>query len=384
MLDQIQDQNLKNAITHIFETYHNGGYECYLVGGAVRDILMGIIPHDYDFATNAPFEFTKSSFERTIDTGIKHGTISVLLNDFLFEITRYRTEINHDGRHCEIIFTNSIKEDLARRDFTINAMAMDRFGNVIDPFGGQQHIETKTLSFVGDANVRIKEDYLRILRWYRFLARFNFTPIRYDHLAIIAHANGLRHISVERIWSELTKILSSDHAIDILSKIELDGVNRYCKMTKSNLSLSPYHLDHNNQMCSLTDDPITRLVAFYGISSAAILKDLKASQNEISKASWLCSSFYYSNLKPTHHIAIYGISNDWAAELAALMQFDYFEISMIRSWIAPKFPVNGFDLIKLGIKPGPDYTTIINLLKTHWAENNYRTSKEELLTMVNV
>lgn len=162
-------------IQKIFNILINSGHQCYIVGGAVRDIVMGIEPHDY-FTTDAlPIEIMdifQSKGYKIVPTGIEHGTVTVIIDDIPFEITTYRKDKFCDGRHCEVEFTLSLEEDIKRRDFTINALAMNKDNEIIDFVNGLEDIKNKTIRTVGDSEIRFTEDYLRILRAIRFSTKF--------------------------------------------------------------------------------------------------------------------------------------------------------------------------------------------------------------------
>ena len=161
----------------ILETLNGKGYEAYIVGGCVRDMIMGRKPGDWDITTSARPEETKKCFKRTFDTGIKHGTITVLLDGGSYEVTTYRIEGEYtDCRHPdEVVFTRDIHEDLLRRDFTMNAIAYHPREGFIDPFGGRDDIEKKTIRGVGFPDERFREDALRMLRAVRFAAQLGFS-----------------------------------------------------------------------------------------------------------------------------------------------------------------------------------------------------------------
>ena len=205
--------NIPNNVVKILNVLNQNGYEGYIVGGAVRDYLSGKEPHDYDIATNALPSETKALFEKTIDTGIKHGTVVALFNGEGYEITTYRVDGNYsDGRHPDSVsFVDDITKDLARRDFTINAMAMDIQGNIIDPFNGQEDLKYGIIRAVGTAEERFREDALRMLRAIRFAAQFNFTIDDITSKAIKDNANLLSNVSKERIISEYSKILDCEN-----------------------------------------------------------------------------------------------------------------------------------------------------------------------------
>ena len=187
--------------------------DAYVVGGCVRDSIMGIIPKDFDITTSALPSEIKSTFRRTIDTGIKHGTVTVVLNRTAYEVTTFRIDGKYqDGRRPESVsFATDIKEDLSRRDFTINAIAYNPNTGLIDPFGGVADINKKNIRCVGEPHQRFSEDALRMMRAIRFCAQLDFDIDPDTYAAISTMAGRLHLISMERIRDELTKILTSQN-----------------------------------------------------------------------------------------------------------------------------------------------------------------------------
>ena len=204
---------LPDKVRRIIRTLQENGHEAYAVGGCVRDSLLGRIPEDWDITTSAdPYE-TRELFPRTIDTGIKHGTVTIMMGKEGFEVTTYRIDGEYeDGRHPkQVSFTKSLKEDLARRDFTINAMAYNDADGLVDIFGGAEDLERKVIRCVGDPGCRFDEDALRILRAFRFAAQLNFQIDEATLTAAAERAANLKLISAERIHTELNKLLLSAH-----------------------------------------------------------------------------------------------------------------------------------------------------------------------------
>lgn len=188
------------------------GYEAYAVGGCVRDSLLGREPGDWDITTSASPDETKKLFARTVDTGIEHGTVTVLLGKEGFEVTTYRIDGKYeDSRHpTEVIFTRNLREDLLRRDFTINAMAYNDTEGIVDIFGGMDDLKRKIIRCVGNARERFGEDALRIMRGVRFAAQLGFSLEKETKEAMTELAPTLEKISAERIQTELVKLLVSD------------------------------------------------------------------------------------------------------------------------------------------------------------------------------
>ena len=204
---------MDEGAAELLDTLHRAGYAAYVVGGCVRDSLLGLTPHDWDLCTSALPQQGMELFgeERCIPTGLQHGTVTVKQGGGLYEITTFRTEGTYtDGRHPdEVHFVPDVREDLARRDFTINAMAYNANEGLIDPFGGQADLQSGILRAVGVPHQRFTEDALRILRLYRFAARFGFSidpPTAQAAQELCAH---LDCVSVERIEEELAKLLSA-------------------------------------------------------------------------------------------------------------------------------------------------------------------------------
>lgn len=204
---------LPEKIRSIIFILNHGGYSAHVVGGCLRDMLMGKPPHDWDITTSARPEQVKRLFDITLDTGLKHGTVTVNYMGQLCEITTWRTDINYsDHRHPEQVkFTDSLKSDLARRDFTINAMAFHPDEGIIDPFGGMEDIGKRLIRPVGDPVIRFSEDALRMLRAIRFSAQLGFDIESRTYDAIKKLHDDIAYISFERIRAELDKIMSSDH-----------------------------------------------------------------------------------------------------------------------------------------------------------------------------
>ncbi|MBR1757628.1 MAG: CCA tRNA nucleotidyltransferase [Lachnospiraceae bacterium] len=203
--------NIPQNASFIIDTLNNAGYEAYVVGGCVRDAILGRVPQDWDITTSALPEQVKALFRRTIDTGIQHGTVTVMLGKEGYEVTTYRIDGEyHDGRHPDqVTFTRSLSEDLLRRDFTINAMAYHPQEGLVDLFGGQPDLKAKIIRAVGVPKDRFSEDALRMLRAVRFAGQLGFAIENETKEAIKALAPTLTKISEERIREEFTKLLLS-------------------------------------------------------------------------------------------------------------------------------------------------------------------------------
>lgn len=214
---------LPEKVNTIIKTLQAHGYEAYAVGGCVRDSILGRIPDDWDITTSATPQETKALFHRTFDTGIEHGTITVLIEKDAFEVTTYRVDGEYeDSRHPkEVTFTRCLKEDLLRRDFTINAMAYNDTEGLVDIFGGIEDLEKKVIRCVGNARERFGEDALRIMRAVRFAAQLGFEIEEDTKAGIIELAPTLANISAERIQVELIKMMVSPNPTLLRKAYEL-------------------------------------------------------------------------------------------------------------------------------------------------------------------
>lgn len=218
---------LPEHVKKIIETLETAGYEAFAVGGCVRDSILGRVPDDWDITTSAKPQQVKALFRRTVDTGIQHGTVTVLMEKEGYEVTTYRIDGEYaDSRHPKnVSFTDNLTEDLKRRDFTINAMAYNESCGLVDAFEGMQDLEKGIIRCVGKAAERFEEDALRILRAVRFAAQLGFTIEEKTAEAAVLLAEKLHHISAERIQTELIKLLISPHPELLRNAYEL-GLTR--------------------------------------------------------------------------------------------------------------------------------------------------------------
>lgn len=239
--------NIPKSVRMIIGLLEQHGYEAFAVGGCVRDTILGRKPQDWDITTSALPRQVKEIFHRTIDTGIQHGTVTVMLKGVGYEVTTYRIDGKYnDSRHPDSVeFTADLIDDLKRRDFTINAMAYNPVVGLVDAFDGMGDIERKRIQCVGDAGERFKEDALRILRAVRFSAQLGFDIEEQTMTAIRTMASTLENISAERIHVELEKIIMSDHPNKLITaynlgitKVILPEFDRMMECPQN----TPYHM----------------------------------------------------------------------------------------------------------------------------------------------
>ena len=269
---------IPEKIKFVLRTLTQNGYEAYIVGGCVRDSLLGIIPSDYDVTTSAKPQEIIGLFDKTVPTGIKHGTVTVIIENEPIEVTTFRTEGEYkDSRHPRNVkFVTDLREDLSRRDFTVNAMAYNETAGLVDLFGGLGDLENKILRAVGDSDKRLSEDALRILRLFRFASQLEFTPEEKTLNSALKLQKGLKNISKERIFSEIVKTVKGKNPKAILPLINSGGLE-FLGITET-------------PEFTTLDDPDLRLFVFLNTSSEnsiEVLKTLKAPNRQIDFANKL-------------------------------------------------------------------------------------------------
>ena len=278
--------------SHVEQCLHTlweAGFQAYPVGGCVRDALLGRHPGDWDVTTSALPEQVTSLFERTVPTGIDHGTVTVVFEDGVIEVTTFRREGGYtDSRHPDSVsFDVGLEEDLARRDFTVNAMAFAPDGTLIDPYHGEEDLKNRILRAVGDANTRFLEDALRILRGIRFSAQLGFVLEDGTVKAMETQANGLRRISAERIVHELEKTLLSENPDAVGEFFRLGAMERFGSPVREEaewqtLRQAPAELERRWQvLCGLTGIDITALPVSRAVRRA-VLHPLAGKEKELA------------------------------------------------------------------------------------------------------
>jgi len=294
---------IPNEVKEILKILQEKNFEAYIVGGCVRDILLGIMPNDWDITTSAKPEQIKNIFTHTVDTGIKHGTVSVIINNKLFEITTYRIDGKYkDRRRPEnICFTKNLREDLARRDFSINAIAYNKI--LIDPFGGVRDIKNKTIRCVGDAQERFREDALRILRALRFSVSLNFKIQAKTYSALKKNIALIKFISLERVRDELIKLFSSNKLDNIYFLIH-SRVLKFINLEFENyLYKNISQVKINLERCDNKNLDILFAILFFKLSaqkSCDILRFLKL-DNKTCKQIKILLEHIKINLKPDNY-----------------------------------------------------------------------------------
>lgn len=397
---------IPKKVQFILNTLILNGFDAYIVGGCVRDSILNKMPNDYDITTNAFPEDIMRLFEKTVPTGIAHGTVTVLIDKEPFEVTTFRTESDYlDNRHpSKVSFVSDVKEDLSRRDFTINSMAYNAKSGLVDPFNGVNDLNSKLIRCVGDSSLRFKEDALRVLRAIRFSCQLNF-QIADDTLNAISKNNCLlKNISAERIRDELSKMLLSPRpSVAISYMINTKTLKVIVPNLYETLKISNT-IDRIDVLC---DKLYVRLCYFmlplddFELTEKT-LKYLRFDNNTIN----LTMTFYDAilqnfDLKDTVSVKrlIYKISKEHIFDFLDLLKVIYIddisEINLIEKVkfkiediILNKEPlsikdlaINGNDLKNLGIKDGRAIGNILNLLLAKTLEMPELNVKESLIIL---
>lgn len=265
----VQADWLKGPAQQVCKLLTDAGFEAWFVGGCVRDALIGVPVSDFDISTNAHpeqvIELSKAAGLKVIPTGLEHGTVTVVIDNVPFEVTTFRRDVATDGRRAVVAYADTMIEDARRRDFTMNALYCDIDGVVADPLGGLPDLDARCVRFIDDADQRIKEDYLRILRFFRFYAWYGDIDAGIDAIGLAACAqnlDGLAGLSKERVSSELLKLLSAPDPAPAMAAMNASGVLLAILAGASSDVMAV--LVHVEQQAGLTPDPIRRLVTVGG------------------------------------------------------------------------------------------------------------------------
>ena len=389
-----------NEVTKIFKIFNDHQKNCiFAVGGCIRDIFLDKTITDIDFATSlVPDEITEllnSNNISFLDIGIEFGTVTAIINDKKFEITTFRKDTEADGRHTKAIYSKSIDEDVLRRDFTINAMYLGGNGDLFDPLDGQKDIEGRNIRFIGNPDERIKEDYLRILRYFRFLALLDKSESDEAIIEIIkSNTDGLSVVSKERRWDELRAILNLPNpsiAISSMSKIGL--MDKYFNRTNINDAFS--NLLEIESRIGINPNPILRLslLASNSLENANdFIKDLPLSKSDSVELLKLCNInkkvVSYISMKEVRYL-LYSLGRDefqkqilikWAVDTKNKNEVNWrslYEVS--QSWTKPIFDISARDVINMGISQGPIVGEILKDVEDWWAENDFIDDKFSLI-----
>jgi tRNA nucleotidyltransferase (CCA-adding enzyme) len=429
-------------VKYIINQLQEAGFEAFAVGGCVRDCLFGCVPKDWDITTSAKPEEVKAVFGHTIDTGIKHGTVTVMRSHVGYEITTYRVDGEYeDGRHPkQVSFTASLTEDLRRRDFTINAMAYNDEQGLVDCFGGEEDLKAGIIRAVGEPKERFEEDALRMLRAVRFAAALDFEIEEKTKAAVAELAGNLSKVSAERIQAELVKTLTSEHpekfllAYELgLTKVFLPEFDRMMETPQNNpnhcytvgmhtieclketprdkdLRLTMLFHDMGKPECRSTDEEgIDHFHGHPAISAeraGEVLRRLKFDNHTIDKVCRLCKC-HDLRIEPNRKAmrrAMANIGEDLFPDFFAVQRADvlaqsdyhredklnqiaentrdYEQILADKECISLKdLAVSGKDLIEAGVTPGKEVGEILNRMLNEVIEHPENNEKSALFEL---
>ncbi len=376
-----------------------------IVGGAVRNALLDVPVRDIDLATKlAPDKVIArcdTAGLKVVPTGIEHGTVTVITQNTPFEVTTLRSDVETFGRHARVEFSDDWEADAARRDFTINALYCDRSGTIFDPVGGFADIETRTVRFIGDAGTRITEDYLRILRFFRFFAYYGHGRPDPDSIrACVRGKDGLAQLSAERVWMELKQLLSAPDPTRALLWMRTTDILRQIIPETVGTDLLPGLMACETDL-TLAPDPLLRLLALLPGEPEKIddlAKRLRLSRRErvrltafaeMPELAAALSDSELSRLLYWHGagtvrdrliMALAKARGDDDGEAAAKLAR---HLAQVDAWTPPVFPVAAKDLIALGLEPGPALGEAIKQLTDRWVESDFALSKNGLIAGLN-
>lgn len=375
MLDKLMTPETRK----LGEAFAAANFDIRFVGGCVRDVILGVAPKDVDFCTDARPEemrdIAKSNNFGFIETGINHGTATIVVDKVPFEVTTLRIDTETDGRHATVEFTRSFEQDALRRDLTINAMSMDFQGNIYDYFGGQEDLENNLIRFVGKASERIQEDYLRILRYFRFCARFEAEVGGRTKDLFYANLEGLKKVSVERYWLEMQKLLMYKGAVQTLG--DMDD----CHVLEA-IGLPLYLGRSYDWDLTKADDSISALATLFDCKYEAFkfADSWKLSRAEKDKLVWLVSNYKtVLNQTTIQDFLVDGVDRSWVVSWTRIRNAADYLTTLAIEYQAPVFPVTGKDLIEKGIKPGPEMGQMLAEMRDTWKAYRFSKTKEELL-----
>jgi poly(A) polymerase len=381
----------KACLQAVFAALAGAGYDARAVGGSVRNSLLGLPVKDVDIATpalpEAVIDAVHKAGLKSIPTGLKHGTITVIANHTPYEVTTLRRDEETDGRHATVAFTNDWAQDASRRDFTINALYCDRHGHMFDPLDGYADIVARRVRFIGRADDRIKEDYLRILRFFRFTSEYGDAQPDADGLAACASLkDGIQQLSGERLRAEMFRILSTLRAVEIAQVMDTARI-------------LPLVLGHESQVqrlerlakiedtLDLPTDELVRLgaLAVDKLGDAQLLRrHLRLSNDEYERLTRMVMpdpAFDPSKDEVEAKAFIYrhgpqafrdGVIMEWARSSSAAHDSAFkHRFNLAQRWRAPERPVNGTDVIALGLESGPSVGKALSAFEDWWIATDF-------------
>ncbi len=380
----------------LFDVLEANGAKIRVVGGAVRDGLLGLPVEDIDLAIDRDphwvMDFLEKNKFKVIPTGIDHGTVTVVIDKRPYQITALRVDIKTFGRKAHVAFTEDWVQDAKRRDFTVNALYADRTGEIYDPVGGLEDLQAHRIRFIGDAEQRIKEDYLRILRFFRFSARFGHIP--YDMQGLEAcrlYASHLPHLAKERVTDEFLKILELPAPLHTLEAMKGTGVLPYIlhpgswDTLKSLVTLESMMKIQASAMLRLAalQPNVSEIKSHLRLSRAqeAMLGFLTAEHDYISIASFKPQAFRWGKQK-VFDLAFFQVATQVSEKKMSDKKANEFLSDLndaYDKWEVPTFPLTGKDILARGIKKGEEVGRLLRDVEKWWLSKDLEPGREECL-----
>jgi poly(A) polymerase len=371
----------------LIELVQSAGGEARFVGGCVRDLLLDKIPADIDLATTLTPDKLVSLLNqhqvKTSLTGFDFGTITAIVHSLPYEITTLRKDLACDGRHARVIYSEDWHEDAERRDFTINAMSCTAGGIVYDYFDGLTDLNQQKVRFVGNADQRISEDYLRILRFFRFSAYYANDLDQAGLDASIKYASQIVNLSRERIRQEMLKLFASPGLLPVFRTMHQQGITAVIGLDSQLDFVALENLLKLEQELSLQISPLLRLGVLLHRSPKPDWRLSNHEQHYLSNL-YLRENFDETQLKQlirkyTNQFVTDLVLLHWAYDISS----DYTNhLLLAQKFGAPTFPLKGGDLIKLGLTPGSHIGQLLKQAENYWEENDYRPTYDELFEYV--
>ncbi len=399
------DWLLTPSIQAVFSALERDGDGARVVGGAVRNTLLGHTVPDIDIATTAtPQDVMRRSSEaglKAIGTGIDHGTITVISGGFPYEVTTLREDVETYGRQARVVFGKDWTKDALRRDFTMNALYVDRHGTLHDPLGGLDDCFARRVRFIGDPDMRLREDYLRILRFFRIYAAYGDGEMDPEGLgACLRQRDGLRHLSAERIGHEMRRLVKAPRSAIAVKLMNDCGLFEIA--TGGLARIGDFEaLRELDDIAAETRDPelgLTVLAGFVREDVVRVADRLRLSNAERMRmrTAWaVYKLFRQSDELPETKVLLYahgrqgaidGLLAYWAAYNAEYRSGEKPNfsdaLSALRTSDIPVFPLKGADLIELGQRPGPEVGRVLRSLEKLWCESGFTLGKMELVARI--
>jgi len=385
------------GLQRLLEVLSADGDEARIAGGAVRNAMLGEDVADVDIATTTTPDVTiaraRAAGFKTVPTGIEHGTVTVIVDGQPYEVTTLRADVETDGRHAVVKFSRDWRSDAERRDFTINGMFLTAAGEVVDLVGGVADLEKRLIRFIGDAGQRIEEDYLRILRFFRFFAWYGSGRPDAEGLKASARLKpGLDRLSAERIWAELRKLLSAPDPSRALLWMRQASVLTQVLPESEKWGIDAIHgLVEAERKNRWPADPMLRLMAMVPPDAdrlAAMAARLKMSNADAARLDGFARATPPKADTDKRELAKIAYRGDVQGikdrlRLAAASGRDegqyLSQLKFLSGWQKPAMPVSGADLLALGMKAGPEMGKRLAALENLWVESDFRLGRDELL-----